>query len=596
MNTLYKSTVHSKLLKLFLTCLILFYYGCSKEPKFTKTGTKPADLVVVNAEIFTSDVKNPYAEGLAVKDGKIVYVGDDDGITDFVGPQTQIINGKGRTITPGFVDNHCHVLWIGALTSLMTTELFYCETTEDLKKVILKQAADYPDRLIVIAQGWKQHTIPEGVNQIALLDSWISDRPVALMSYQATGWVNSKMLTLMQERNPEAFQLLVPDKDKSGNYNGLFRHFHAFNPLDFATIEELGKDVKEGMFEAMRKTLKEALKVGVTAMNDVQIYKPFVPMILEFRDRGYLDSVRARCSYYLPNNVLNNESELKKNLEWWKQIGQKETGPHLSMGNSVKLYIDGVASNYTALNFEPYSDRADCYGDAVWNQKDFNRIIEILDSLQLQACTHCCGDAGINTVINSYEHTYKLHGNKNMRHRADHCSRPAEKDIQRLAEVGVYAVMQPTHFFGDETVERVLGPERLNLFQPWGSMERAGVNISFGSDWCAGPINPIYGLLVASTRMNYKGNTDWGPNEKISVENAIKYWTIGSANALFMENEIGSLEAGKYADFVIFNTDPLSVDSWWFLLTHDIELGKLDDFVDMTIVGGKIVYQKKDKE
>ncbi|HJY63544.1 MAG TPA: amidohydrolase [Ignavibacteria bacterium] len=581
---------------LITAALLMFSFSCTKEPQFMRTGLQPADLVIVNAEVITCDDKNPQAEALAVKNGKITYVGGNDGIADFVGPETKVFNGRGRVLTPGFVDNHCHVLWIGALTSLMTTELFNCETADEIKNVVLRHASEHPDRLMVIAQGWKPHCIPEGTDQLKLLDSWISDRPVALMSYHATGWVNSKMLALMQQRNPDAFQRLVPDMSPDGKYNGLLRHFHAFNPLDFATLEELGKDVKEGMFNAMTRVLNEAISVGVTTMDDVQIYKSFVPIILEFRERGGLDKVRVRCGFYLPNTVLGDEEALRKDLTWWKELGETESDSRLVMGKSVKLYIDGVASNHTALNFEPYADKPNAYGDSVWTQKGFDRVIEIVDSMKLQACTHCCGDAGINMVINSYERAYKLHGQKFLRHRADHCSRPVNKDIYRMAEVGVYAAMQPAHFFGDKTVENALGPARLNSFQPWGTMEKAGVNLSFGSDWCAGPINPVYGLIVANTRMNYKGNTDWGPEEKITLENAIRHWTINSANALFMEKEIGSIETGKYADFVLFNTSPLGVTSWWFFLTHEIDLGKLDDFVDLTVVRGNIVYQKKDAE
>lgn len=559
-------------------------------PRFRKNGSRPAEMVVANARILTSDLSRPYARALAVEGGRITYVGDDKGAADFVGPDTQVINARNRTLTPGFIDNHCHVLWIGGLTSLMTTDMFSCETVDEMRDIVLRQASEHPDCSIVMAQGWKQHCIPEGISQLELIDSWIADRPVALMSYMATGWVNSKMLELMLERNPAALELLVPERDEKGEYNGLLRHFHAFNPLDFVTIEELGPDAREMMFEAMSRVLAEAVSFGVTTMDDVQVYRPYFPMVLEFRDRGGLEGVRVRCGYYLDNSVLDDEPALEENMRWWRELGDRESDEHLVLGKSVKLYIDGVASNHAALNFEPYADRPDCTGDAVWSQEGFDRVIELIDSMGLQACTHCCGDAGINRVINAYERAYRLNGNKDLRHRADHCSRPADEDIERIVDVGVYAVMQPAHFFGDETVEKALGPERLQRFQPWGSLARAGAELSFGSDWCAGPINPIYGLLIASTRMNYHYTQSWGPSEKIGIEDAIRRWTIGSARALKMEDDIGSIEVGKCADFVLFNTSPLKLPSWWFLLTHDLSLGAMDKYVDLTVVGGKQVY------
>ncbi|MHB8895865.1 MAG: amidohydrolase [Candidatus Geothermincolia bacterium] len=562
-------------------------------PKFERSGSNPADLVVANARVFTSDASNPSARAVAVKDTRIVYVGDDRGVAEFVGPETRVVNGRGRTVTPGFIDNHCHVLWIGGLTALMTTDLFDCTTADEMKEVILRQGAEHPDSLMVLAQGWKPHCLPQGVSRLELLDSWMPDRPVGLMSYMADGWVNSKMLELMQERNPRAFEIMVPEKDENGNYNGMLRHYQSFNPFDFVSLEELGVGAKEKIMAAMSQVLDDALSFGVTTVDDVQVNRKYFSILLEFRDRGGLEKVRARCGLTLHNHVLDEEDRLKADLAWWKELGRTDSDEHLTLGKSVKLYIDGVASNHAAFNYEPYSDMPDSVGDALWTQEGFDRIIEIVDSMDLQACTHCCGDAGINRVINSYERVYAANGRRDQRHRADHCSRPARNDIPRLAEIGVYAAMQPTHFFGDETVEQVLGNERLQLFQPWGSLQRAGVEISFGSDWAAGPINPIYGLLVAGTRMNYKLKKDWGPNEKISVDDAIVHWTIGSARALKMEDSIGSIEVGKYADFVLFNTSPLKVASTWFLLTHRLELGAMDDFVDMTVVGGRPVFTRE---
>jgi predicted amidohydrolase YtcJ len=561
-------------------------------PRFERDGPEAADLVVANAKVLTCDDSSPRARAVAVKDGRITYVGDDRGVARHVGGGTRVINGKGRVLTPGFIDNHCHVLWIGGLTGLMTTALFSCESADEIRDVVLKQAEAHPDSLIVLAQGWKQHCLPEGASELELLDSWIPDRPVALMSYMATGWVNSKMLALMRERNPAAFERLVPETDATGEYNGLLRHFYAFNPLDFASIDELGEGASEKFFTAMTGTMDGALSVGVTTMDDVQVYKPFVPMILEFRERGGLDRVRVRCGYYIPNTVLADEEAFRDDLAWWKELGEAESGEHLVLGRSVKLYIDGVASNHAALNFEPYTDLPDSCGDAVWSQEGFDRVMEIVHSMDLQACTHCCGDAGINRVINSYERVYDNHGKRDMRHRADHCSRPAEDDIGRMAGIGVHAAMQPSAFFGDVTIEKALGPERLKRFQPWRSMEKAGVELSFGSDWCAGPINPVYGLIIAGTRMNYRFKRDWGPDEKIGLEDAIRHWTIGSARALKMERDVGSIEVGKYGDLVLFNKNPLKLTSPLFLLTHDLSLGALDGFVDMTFVGGEIVYRK----
>lgn len=568
-------------------------FSFNLSPKIERNGSKPADLVIINAEIITCDDKNPHAEAVAVENERITYVGDENGITDFLGPETEIINANKRILTPGFVDNHCHVLWIGALSSLMSQELYGCNSLDEIQTVLIEQENKYPDLPCVMGVGWKPAYLPDGKPDKRLLDSMIDHKPVILMSYDGPGgWLNTKAVDLLTERNQEAFEEMMPTVDEeTGEYTGGLKHFMSFNLLDFYSLDELGSSTRDIMENSMSQSLEEALSFGVTTMNDVQIYKEFVPMIIDFKKRGGLDKSRIRASFYVSYTDLNNEEKLKEKLRWWKKIGKEESDSHLIMGNSLKLYIDGVPSNRTAFMLEPYPDEPSNYGLPVWSQEDFNRVLELVDEMGLQVCTHCCGDAGIRRIINSYAHAQKVNGKRDSRHRLDHCTLPDPSDIEKIARYEILAAMQPAHFY-DENVDSAFTPDQLKHFMPWRSLEKAGVSLSFGSDWCAGPINPIYGLLLAATRLNYKGDTSWGPEEGVKIEDAIKHWTLDSANALFMEEDIGSIEVGKFGDMVLWNQSPLKITSWWFLLTHEIELGKLDDFVDMTFVGGKAVYKK----
>ncbi|MCX6349169.1 MAG: amidohydrolase family protein [Candidatus Aureabacteria bacterium] len=314
------------LLPFILVGLALFQPGCSSLPRYPRTGSRPADTVIANTEVFTADEKNPRAEAVAIADGRIVYVGDADGAADFVGPDTRVIDARGRFLTPGFVDNHCHVLWIGAILSLMTKDLFACSNLEEVKAVVLKQARDNPTLPFVSGVGWKYDYIPGGLPDKAMLDAVIADRPVMLIALDGqTGWVNSRAVKLMEEKNPSAFRELVPSRDeKTGEYTGIFRHFHRFSPLDYFTPEEIGADARERMLKAMDAGLREAVSSGVTTLNDVQIYREFVPMVLEFRDRGGLKDARVRCSLYIGPHSLQNEERFKQDLAWWKEIGKKE--------------------------------------------------------------------------------------------------------------------------------------------------------------------------------------------------------------------------------------------------------------------------------
>lgn len=573
----------------FMLCLsLLLLFGCNSGG----ADSQPADLVIRNAQIFTSHTDQPDADTIAIKGEHIAHVGSFAGAAPFIGPGTEVVDAKGRLITPGFVDNHCHVLWIGGMSYLMPPNLFECTTQDEILAKIEERARNNPDLPMIGGIGWRMNQLSDGPRK-EILDAVVSDRPVMLMSYTGqAGWLNSKAIALMIQRNPEAFARLSPVRDpETGEYTGECKRYHVINILNYFSWEELGATVEEGIMASITDVLEEALSYGVTTMHDVQIYPEFIPLLLKFRDRGGLDNVRVRGAYFVGPERLDDEEQLTSDLNEWKDIGQRENGAHLRFGQSLKFYIDGTMDNRTSLLLEPYSDDPANYGTPEWTEEEFDRITEIADGLKLQCCTHNTGDAGARRVINSYARALTVNGMRDARHTLEHCELPTAEDWPRMALYGMIASMQPQHFY-DDGVEKGLGHERLQRWMPWKSLEEAGVRISFGSDWAAGPTNPAYGLAIATLRLNYKGDNDWGPNEAIDIQSGIRHWTADSAYNLFMENEIGTLEPGKYADLVIFNTDLREMSSTAFWETHKFALGALDDFVDLTMVGGRTVYRK----
>jgi len=585
--------------RLLITSIIvsaigLMILGCSSDGD-----SVGSDLVIMNAKVFTSDVSNPWTQAVAVSDGRITYVGDDSGVLAYIGSNTHVVDAHGNMLTPGFIDNHCHVLWIGALQALMTKKLYKATCVRDIKTFVQEYAHDNPDHAIVMGVGWKYDYIQGGMPDKHLGDWIISDRPMVLMSYGGnSGWLNSMAIKELKRLNATAFRRLAPAIDSEDEYTGVLMHFHAFNPLDFYSIEKLGPNIKQKMSDQITKILNEGLSYGVTGYNDVQIYNKFIRILLDFRDQGKLDNVRVRGSYYVGSHSLEDEKDLKSNLEYWRSLHTAESDSHLVLGDSVKLYIEGVFESHTCLLLEPYTDPPKNCGEATWTQNDFNKIIEIIDGMGIQCCTHASGDGGIRRVINAYENAIIVNGYRDARHRIEHCDLPEPTmDQPRMAQLGIYAAMQPNHFFGNSNAEKLLGFDRMQRFEPWRSLEKLEINLSFGSDWAAGPLNPIYGLFLATQRLNYKFEGNWGPGEKILLENAIRHYTIDSANALRLEKKIGSIEVGKYGDFVLFNIDLRTIASDWFLLEYPIhvegmEVTGWEDFVVMTVVGGKIVYQK----
>lgn len=571
---------------------VAFLYSFNRGVQFPllRDGKNPADLVICRAKVFTADPQNPWAQAVAVKYGRVAYVGNDKGLANFIGPNTQVIDARGKMLTPGFVDNHCHVLWIGALRPLLVS-LFEAKNFEETKTFVAEFAAKNKDNPFVLGIGWRYANMPGGKPDKKLLDAIVADRPVFLWSLDGgTGWVNTTALERMQERNPRRMHQLGPALDEKGEPTGLFYAFHGFNPFDYFYSEELPEKFDEKLFAGMKDILAEALSCGVTTLNDAQLPESFIPTVMRFQARGGLEKVRVRGLLYVDHHAMENERQLRAALRRWKAFGAAYSNSHLWLGDGVKLYADGVLGAQTAALLEPYANKNPEKGALLWSQEDFSRAVAIADSLGLQVCTHAVGDRAVRLAVNGYEDAIRLNESQDARHRIEHCELPTVEDQARMAKLGIQAAMQPTHFYSDPDVEAALGEARLARLMPWASMQKAGIPISYGSDWMAGPINPLYGILLASTRLNYKMERNWGPEEKISIPKALRHWTIDSARALRREKEVGSIEVGKYADLVLFDIDLRKLKSWWFLFRHPAELGAWDDFVICTVVGGKIVY------
>lgn len=568
------------------------------KPRFKRDGSKPAEMVVLSARVLTCDEDGTRAQAVAVSDGKFVYVGPNKGALDYIGEDTRVINARGQMMTPGFIDNHVHLLWMG-LHRAFITDFYDCKSFDDVLSTAREHADANKDLPVIMGIGWRYDYGPDSFPTREALDTALPDRPAFLLAYDAcTVWVNTPMLEIMLEKDPKACRRMIPQLDQeTGEHTGLFMATHSFDPFEFFSIEDFPPGMKQKMLDGMSLAIERTIAVGVTTFDELQVYMSWLPLVLELRDSGGFDKVNARLALYVDPIDMEDEEELTARLEKWKELGGESTDS-LMLGKALKLYIDGTFGNHTSFMLEPFSDTEDDRGRPSFTQEKFDRLLEIVDGLELQTCTHAIGDAGIRSAIDSIERSHGLNKSGDERHRLEHCELPVPEDIERMARLGIQAGMQPTQFYGDDSFERTLGMERLQRLHPWRSIEDAGINISFGTDYIAGevpPINPMYGLLIAATRINYHMNTDWGPDEKITLESAIGHYTLGGAKAMFLEDRLGSIEPGKQADFALFSTNLLNLDSLGFLLTHDFEVGKLDNFVEMTVVRGKPVYVKSQR-
>ena len=419
-----------------------FFDWMQGKQELPRTGSDPADTVLLNGRVLTCDGESKKVEAFAVRDGRFVFVGSDSGIADYVGPDTEVIDAGNRVVTPGFIDSHCHILWVGALEPLLSQEHYNCDDFEQMAAAIREHAESNPDLPFIFVMGWNHDKVPGGVPTAAQLDEVLPDRPVILWSDSAhCGWVNTMALDLMQERNPEAFEQLLPVRDEDGKPTGEFLTFWFVEPFFFFTEEEIGGDLKERMLEGMRNAIDMALSFGVTGYDDVMIHRSFMPLVFEFLKRGGFERSRCRGTFYINHHMPGEMAELEKFLTYWKGLAD-DADEHFVMGTSVKMGTDGVSPNHTAYMLEPYCDKPDSCGEPSWDQDDYVKVVRLAHSLGLQIATHATGDAAIRAAVDGYEEVAE-DGRLSIPHRVDHCSNPTPADIDRMASLGVSAAMQP---------------------------------------------------------------------------------------------------------------------------------------------------------
>jgi len=554
---------------------------------------RDADLIIHHAKIYTSDKSNLRASALAVKDRLIMKIGTDRVVLALKGPKTRVIDARGKVLVPGLVDNHAHPLFVGAFQKA-TVDIFELKTKQDVIQNLAAFLQEHPEMPYLIGFSWHYQS-PITVSD---LDAVSREIPIVIWAYDAEGGsANSLALQLLLE-DPGEYRKLGGQYNEQGRPTGQFIYFHQFNPFKsfkpWFVAQRRWEKVMELALAGMDEMLTEALRNGVTTVNDVQIYPELMPLILEFKARGGFEKIRVRGSWNVSESCLDDEQAFIDGLEAWIKAGQEHSDEHLILGNAVKMYMDGGAGTYTAWLSESYADRPGYTSGPLWDVQKFKRVMEIFDRYDLQVQTHACGDAAVHAVIDGYAHVHRPQG-PNLRHRIEHAEFFMPGDMQRMAALEIYAAMMPTHFFGDETVKRTLGKKRIPEMMPWKTMAKAGIHVSFGSDRCiSNPWSPFAGILVANRRIFYDLLTNPGKHNAISVEDALYYYTYGSAEALCMEDMVGSLAVGKRADMVILTVDGLDdlVSMWTIMRTFfDYDYGV--NFVEKTFVDGVAVFERE---
>jgi hypothetical protein len=539
-----------------------------------------ADMVILNGKIFTVDVTNPSAQAIAIKGEKIIYAGTSEEAKKMVKEgTTKVIDANGRLVLPGFNDAHVH---FGPLDPDYIELRYTTDPSVFTEKVKAQVAKSKPGQLIRGGHWEHEMFTDRKWPSKDLIDKVSPDNPVILT--RADGHsvlVNSYILKVsgITKNSVAPFGGEIQKDPVTGEPTGIIKE----NAMDLVKTGEVvseltEKEKAEKIWQGYLLALKEARELGVTSIQipgwgDFDAYK-------KLQAEGQLTS---RIDIGEP--LSGDTARLNKYLEIAKQY--PADGDWIRFGY-LKAFIDGTIGSGTALMFEPFTDNPNTSGLAMMPYEEFENMVVAADKLGFQIGVHSIGDKGNNWTLNAYEKAQQVNGVRDSRHRNEHAQTLIPEDIPRFAKLGVIASMQPTHCISDKKfVVKRLGGERAKGAYAWKSLADAGARIAFGTDYQVEPLNPMEGLYASVTRKDRLGEEGdgWYPEQKISMADAIKYYTIGAAYAQFMEDRKGMIKSGFLADIVITDKDLFSIPENEIMRTK----------VDYTIVGGKIVYSSGNK-
>ena len=549
------------LFKLFpLILLISLVTNCSEDKMKT---------AFINGKIFTVNDKQPTAEAVIIEGNKIVFVGSNDDAHNKIGKDTKVVDLNGKLMLPGFIDSHLH--FISGGNYLLGINLRPAKSSEEFVKILRDYVQNYKDRWITGGrwdhESWEKKELPTK----ELIDEFTQETPVFVSRIDGhMGLANSKALQLagITKDTPNPDGGLIMKNPVTGEPTGILKD----NAIDLVTNIIPEPSLEENI-EAAERALEEAKTLGVTSVEDMTQPGEY-EAYQQIKKDGNLT-----CRIYSIWPINRYDSLVNAGVEI------KFTDTYLDRGG-LKGYADGSLGAKTAWFFEPYYNDT-TYGlemDVVSNGF-LEKWATDADKNHLQICVHAIGDRAVNYILNMYEQIKKVNPQWDRRFRIEHAQHLIPGDIKRFSEIGVIASVQPYHAIDDGVwAENRIGPERIHYTHPYKSFLENNVTVALGTDWPVAPLNPLYGIYAAVTRRTVDGkNPDgWIPEQKISVEDAIKCYTLNAAYACHKEEIKGSIEVGKLADMVVLSDDILTIDP---VKIWDVK-------VNMTIYDGKIVYHQ----
>lgn len=538
-----------------------------------------AELVLKSDAVFTGDGLSPFKGGVAIADGKIVACGDDLHLAPFIGPDTDVREFGDRLIMPGIIDSHTHFAQ-GAMTTDpdFCVNLIDCTSFEQVMERMQAFAESHPDNewLVGVQAIQFQWEVPE-MPSAKMIDAYISDRPVFLSqvdmhTFSANTCAIEKVGVTRDTPDPVGGKIL---KDENGDPTGVFS-----NNAGALFMDEVYNPPLERARESFAKTAQRAVSYGITSVGAVN------PTFVSLEDpyRVFADMNRAG---EFPLRVFMYTDLFEVETMTLDEIRAKYDFPDTTIEwNGFKQFIDGVCSDHTAWMLDDYSNAP---GNAGEPAEDPERVrAAVLRACEWGVLTriHAIGDRSVRYVLDCFEEAERLYGKQGLRYCMEHDETVQPEDLPRFAQLGISACMQPWHMLldmGDLAKDDAVGPERAALSWPIRSLMASGANVSLGSDFPVVGIEPMEEVYGAVYRMLEDGSNPegWFPEERITMAEALRAYTYGSAYAMGVEDRLGTLAVGKEADVCVlsrnlFECEPAEV---------------LDTVSELTVSGGKIVYE-----
>jgi hypothetical protein len=535
-----------------------------------------ADLVLRHAAVWTANSARPWADAVAIREGHLVYVGEDGGVDRYIGTATRVLDLAGRTVLPGFQDSHAHPLSGGL--ELGECNLYEAETTEEIEGAIRAYAASHRDLPWIRGNGWQLPVFPDANPRKEVLDRAVPDRPAFFSAADGhSAWVNSRALAIagITRETPDPQNGRIERDPRSGDPTGTLREsaiaLVAERLPEYTAAERIG---------AVRRALAEANRVGITSITDADVGPEHLEAYATLDRRNEL-TARVTAALHTDPQVPTETMAARLTELRARYRG----GDRLSV-NTVKLFADGVIEARTAALLAPYLGTGGDAGELIYPPADLAARVAAFDRDGFQIHIHAIGDRAIRVSLDALAHARQVNGARDRRPVIAHLELIDPADIARFRELGVVASFQPMWALADEYItkltEPALGPARSRWLYPIGSVMQSGAVVAGGSDWTVSSLNPLDAIQVGITReaLDAGATHPWIPEERVDLSRMLAAYTIGAAFATHAERETGSLEPGKLADLVVLDRNLFATP------VKEIHMAR----VLLTLLGGHAVW------